>query len=236
MKRIKEYTFSGLIKLRELICTYNPNLREINERAFKLPANKSIKNSESKFLSDLNTIELNNNMISKLSKNFFDIKQLVKLDLSSNPLKCNQNLNFLLEILNRTVLLNQKQTNCSTPTKFAGQSFYDFRMMGLNQFDKDRFINEDHQAFFGLICVIIISVLIVCSLCILKAMRINERFQKSMHSYHEYSGFRISLWNCFNCCGLFKNKGFYKAHFDPQQNEDQEWDQELDLESSHTVH
>lgn len=229
LKRIKEYTFGGMIKLRELVCSYNPVLREVNERAFTVIDDRS--KDEQKYLPDLNTIELNNNLIAKLSKKLIDIRRLIKLDVSNNPLRCNSNLNFLFELTNTSVLLNQAQTNCSSPTKFIGQSFQTLRTSGLDHFEKDRFIDDEHQALFGLLCVILISFLVVCSLCILKTLRVKEKVTKSTHRYYQYSGFRIGLWNCFNCCGLIKSKGFYNNFNVQNATHEANWDDDQELES-----
>lgn len=237
LKRIKEFTFSGLLKLREVVISFNPMLKDINERAFVIPrlsydgsSNKNI-TIGSTYLPDLKVVEINNNNLNKISHNLFNVNKLIKFDISNNPLRCNGNLNFLFELTNTSILLNQRQTNCSTPTKLAGQSFYSLRAAGLKEFEKEHFLDEEHQAFFGLLCVIIVSFLVVCSICILKTIRFKERTQKTSHRFYELGGFRIGVWNCFNCCGLTKTKGFYNNFNIPNAGQEMSWDDDQELES-----
>lgn len=243
MKRIKEYAFSGLVRLKELVCSYNPLLKEINEKAFLLVPDSefyksvaSMKNllqpdGERIYLPLLDTVELNNNLLSKLSNNFFDVRRLVKLDVSNNPLRCNSNLNFLFELSNTSILLNQQQTSCSLPTRLAGQSFASLRTSGVERFEKEPFIDDEHQAFFGLLCVMMISFLVVCSICILRALRVKEKAQKASNRYYQLTGFRVGLLNCFNCFGLIKTKGFYNNFNVQAARGEMVWDEDQELES-----
>ena len=242
MKRIKEYAFSGLIRLKELVCSYNPVLKEINEKAFLVTPDSELYKSLIRMRSSLNaedriylplldTVELNNNLLSKLNQNFFDVKRLVKLDVSNNPLRCNSNLNFLFELSSTSILLNQLQTNCSLPIRLAGQSFASLRAGGLERFEKERFIEDEHEAFFGLVCVMMISFLIVCSICILKALRVREKAQKASNRYYQLTGFRNGLLNCFNCFGLIKSKGFYNNFNAEAARSEMVWEEDQELES-----
>ena len=235
LKRVKEYAFSGLIRLKELVLSYNPVLREVNEKAFLLPLDSELYKSSLKqehvYLPLLETIELNNNLLSKLSENFFDVRRLVKLDVSNNPLRCNSNLNFLFELSSTSVLLNQQQTNCSLPIRLAGQSFASLRASGLEQFEKERFIDDEHQVFFGLVCVMMVSFLIVCSICIIRALRLKEKAQKASNRYYQLTGFRVGLWNCFNCFGLIRTKGFYDNFNAQAARSEMTWEEDQELES-----
>lgn len=233
LKRVKEYAFSGLVRLKELVCSYNPVLKEINEKALLLvPGSlRSPMHPDDDYLPLLDTVELNNNQLSRLSANIFDVRRLVKLDVSNNPLRCNSNLNFLFELSNTSILLNQQQTNCSLPSRLTGQSFASLRASGLRRFEKERFIDDEHQAFFGLVCVMMVSFLIVCSICILRALRVKEKAQKATNRYYQLTGFRVGLLNCFNCFGLIKTKGFYN-NFNAQAGRGEViWEEDQELES-----
>lgn len=181
--------------------------------------------------SPLRILHLQQNALTNVNARLINFGRLRSLDLSGNPLRCDCSLNFMFELSQSGVIVrNANQTKCGRPRRWNqytvfeaaaisnGASKSEADTSGFHQitgqrlqFNCQKLFDEDNDVFWGMFLLLVVCFgLVVLAFCAM-SLHVRNRMLNCFHDCCALVGFRRSLLNCYDCCGLLKQKGSYRT-------------------------
>ncbi|KAI1285950.1 Carboxypeptidase N subunit 2 [Halotydeus destructor] len=116
LETIGEHAFRDQDKLEQLMCEFNSNLKKIDPKAFRSPANGQLVSEK------LTDVSLKGNSLTTLDKHLLPWSKLSALDLTLNPWRCDCYLRWMKE-LNVSILDQQQDLmTCAQPGRHLGDA------------------------------------------------------------------------------------------------------------------
>jgi Leucine-rich repeat (LRR) protein len=179
----------------------------------------------------LRVLHLQQNALTMLNARLVNFQHLRSFDLSGNPLRCDCSLNFMFELSQAGVTMrNLEQTKCSRPRRWSEYSVFEAAAVSTGkspdaadlsgfdsktgtrlQFSCQKLFDEDNDMFWGMFLLLSVCfVIVVLAFCVMSAY-VRTRILDCLHDCCALIGFRQSLLNCYDCCGLLQSKGRYRT-------------------------
>lgn len=112
LTKIDKYAFGDLQTLKELHCSYNFLLSEVDEKAF-------VRKTDNKKI-DLDQLFLRQNLLIKLPKGLLNWNENMEMHLLDNPICCDCHTEWMIHLKLKNEF--QKHVKCSCPSSFEGLS------------------------------------------------------------------------------------------------------------------